>query len=304
MARYKSRRRFGRELLISEQSTPSRVCRFCSATKPLSEFPKNRLIARTGGIQRIYACLLCRNNRRRGVYDADVLDNLRLYGASLSPQQTAVHRSGYQRRAAKNKRLYGTTLTPSQIEGVRIRQKRGLARLRGQALELYGGECECCGESNPNYLTFDHINGDGGRLWARLGGGGSRYRVVIKAGYPNSRYRLLCYNCNIALGIYGHCPHVSHGYRSVAVREGDRIAERELKEEMIVAYGGKCQSCGEDHLEFMTIDHVRGGGCQHRREIRAAGVNFYRRLKRQGWPKGDYRLLCFNCNCAKGTVGK
>ena len=29
----------------------------------------------------------------------------------------------------------------------------------------------------------------------------------------------------------------------------------------------KCQCCGENHYEFLTIDHINGDGAKHRREI-------------------------------------
>lgn len=34
-----------------------------------------------------------------------------------------------------------------------------------------------------------------------------------------------------------------------------------------------------------------------------SGWNFYRWLKNNGFPKKDFQLLCFNCNCAKGFFG-
>lgn len=32
------------------------------------------------------------------------------------------------------------------------------------------------------------------------------YKRVIEEGFPDT-YRLLCWNCNCAIGIYGECPH-------------------------------------------------------------------------------------------------
>lgn len=78
--------------------------------------------------------------------------------------------------------------------------------------------------------------------------------------------------------------------------------DRELKAEMIEAYGGRCECCGEPHLELLTIDHIKGGGRAHRRQV-GIGRKFYQHLKNQGWPQEDYRLLCFNCNTALGFYG-
>jgi hypothetical protein len=77
-----------------------------------------------------------------------------------------------------------------------------------------------------------------------------------------------------------------------------------LRIETFTAYGGKCScpGCGETHQEFLTIDHVKGGGTAHRREI-GNGVRFYRWLKKRGFPQDDYRCLCMNCNHALGLQG-
>src|SRR6266850_6520947 len=59
-------------------------------------------------------------------------------------------------------------------------------------------------------------------------------------------------------------------------------------------YGGACACCGETAFEFLCIDHVNGGGSQHRKSI-GFGYNFYKWLIDQGFP-GGFRVLCHNCN--------
>lgn len=71
-----------------------------------------------------------------------------------------------------------------------------------------------------------------------------------------------------------------------------------LRAEMIEAYGGECECCGEMAAEFMTIDHLRGNGQAHRGSIGGGGTHFLAVLKQQGWPKDGLRLLCMNCNWA------
>lgn len=78
-----------------------------------------------------------------------------------------------------------------------------------------------------------------------------------------------------------------------------------IKEETIQMYGGKCACCGEDTLEFLTIDHIDETGASERKEIgRGGGYNFYYWLKKRGYPKDNYQVLCFNCNFAKHAYGK
>jgi hypothetical protein len=73
------------------------------------------------------------------------------------------------------------------------------------------------------------------------------------------------------------------------------------KQTLMDAYGGKCVCCGEDRLEFLTIDHKHGGGCAHRKSLGkwGKGGHFYEWLKIHGYPQEDYQALCYNCNCAR-----
>lgn len=72
--------------------------------------------------------------------------------------------------------------------------------------------------------------------------------------------------------------------------------------EMIRAYGGKCECCSESRPQFLSIDHIGKNGNAHRREDAQAG-NISTWLKRRSWPQDNFRLLCFNCNLAKGLHG-
>lgn len=83
-------------------------------------------------------------------------------------------------------------------------------------------------------------------------------------------------------------------YRKTIIerRRADRRAAIEF-------YGGKCACCGETQYEFLSIDHVDGGGAKHRKEV---GTNIGLWLKRNGYPVG-FRVLCHNCNQAIGFYG-
>jgi len=62
-------------------------------------------------------------------------------------------------------------------------------------------------------------------------------------------------------------------------------------------YGGKCSCCGESRVEFLTFDHIGGGGAAHRKRETSA-VNICAWLVTRGFPTG-FRILCWNCNCAE-----
>lgn len=72
--------------------------------------------------------------------------------------------------------------------------------------------------------------------------------------------------------------------------------------ECFLAYGNQCACCGERQREFLSIDHVNGGGTQARKQGFPAGARLYIKLRELGYPP-DFRLLCHNCNQAMGFHG-
>lgn len=77
--------------------------------------------------------------------------------------------------------------------------------IRTKVITGYGGQCACCGEAEPMFLSIDHINNDGKSDPRR--GGDRLYRWLIEQGYP-AGYQLLCRNCNWGKHVNGgNCPH-------------------------------------------------------------------------------------------------
>ncbi len=58
----------------------------------------------------------------------------------------------------------------------------------------------------------------------------------------------------------------------------------------------KCSCCNESIYDFLTIDHIEGGGNDHRRKIKQ--TNIYGWLIKNGLPEG-FDVLCMNCNLGK-----
>lgn len=71
-----------------------------------------------------------------------------------------------------------------------------------------------------------------------------------------------------------------------------------LRAEFMAAHGNVCACCGEKDLKFLTIDHVQNDGHKETK-----GVALLRQMKRAGWPRDRYALLCFNCNCGRARNG-
>jgi len=92
---------------------------------------------------------------------------------------------------------------------IRSRESRWSRKVA--VLKHYGGsppKCACCGESHVQFLAIDHVHRNGAQQRRELGnnGGNVFYAWLVKRGFPDG-YRVLCHNCNMAIGIWGKCPH-------------------------------------------------------------------------------------------------
>ena len=80
------------------------------------------------------------------------------------------------------------------------------------------------------------------------------------------------------------------------------------KMKVLIHYGGnppKCACCGFSDIRALQIDHINGGGMEHRRSIgiKNGGITFYLWLIRNGFPEG-FQVLCANCNWIKRSKNK
>lgn len=88
------------------------------------------------------------------------------------------------------------------------------AKYKKIVFDHYGNKCVCkhgksiCGENTPEFLSIDHINGNGKKHRNRNKVSGSNfYRfITLKLKFPKN-LQILCHNCNLAKGFYGGCPH-------------------------------------------------------------------------------------------------
>ena len=75
----------------------------------------------------------------------------------------------------------------------------------------------------------------------------------------------------------------------------------QFKFQVLNHYGDKCVCCGESHEEFLTIDHINGGGNKHRKKFGISRISEW--LVKNNYPEG-FQVLCMNCNFIKGTHNK
>lgn len=88
-------------------------------------------------------------------------------------------------------------------------------RKKVEVIARYGGACVCCGESQVEFLTLDHIDGSGNEDRRRMepgkrsrpSGGVSFYNHLLRLEGRHPNIQLLCWNCNCTKHHYGKCPH-------------------------------------------------------------------------------------------------
>lgn len=102
----------------------------------------------------------------------------------------------------------------------------------------------------------------------------------------------------------GHKKREKNGYTGLSPKERNRL----IRLTVMRHYSGfqpKCACCGENEYKFLCIDHINGGGNEHRRTItkNGKGGSMANWLLKNGLPVG-FQILCYNCNCSKGFYGQ
>lgn len=108
-------------------------------------------------------------------------------------------------RHRASSREYGRKNAASISEKVKAKRRA----LKQTILDAYGNKCACCGEREYEFLTLDHIENDGAAHRRELKANGRSERIykdLIARKFP-AGFRILCFNCNSAMGFYGYCPH-------------------------------------------------------------------------------------------------
>lgn len=94
-----------------------------------------------------------------------------------------------------------------------------------------------------------------------------------------------------------------HAIHGPEMAERKRALRAKFRELVLEHYGRRCSCCGETRNEFLCVDHVNGGGIRHRKDNNIhGGEGMYRWLLKNDFPDG-FRILCHNCNLARGIYG-
>ena len=105
--------------------------------------------------------------------------------------------------------------------------------------------------------------------------------------------RTWCKACTNEYNRINYSKRVHSGVYKVGVSSRKRLWELILD-----AYGRVCVCCGETCVEFLTLDHINGGGKEHLREV-GNGYQVLVSVVSENFPKDKYQILCWNCNAVK-----
>ena len=114
-------------------------------------------------------------------------------------------------------------------------------RIKEATFAAYGGYvCACCGETERNFLTLDHVNNDGASqrramYGSRNAAGYVTYAWLFRKGFP-AGYQVLCMNCNHGKRMNnGVCPHKTRCNDHPQVGVGASAPKRNAPELKIVS---------------------------------------------------------------------
>src|SRR5215469_14892323 len=104
------------------------------------------------------------------------------------------HRQWWQRIKQEN---------PERYAQHRSRMINNIRRVKLASLQHYSQSeipfCACCGEKQLEFLTIDHINGDGRKHRREAGVGSHLYAWPVRNNFPDG-FQVLCFNCNCSKG--------------------------------------------------------------------------------------------------------
>lgn len=182
-------------------------CPSCGIEKPLIDFAKDKNRAR-GVTSRCKVCSRAYGAKYRALNaDAQKKKSNDYYArnkdkiaAKRQTEEYKTHRREWE-RSVKDR--------PERKERIRVNGRNFHERVWSEAIKFFG-PCACCGESTPEFLSLDHINGNGAEERKKGKSGMMILSALRRAGWPEeskNEYRLLCFNCNFSIGHYGFCPH-------------------------------------------------------------------------------------------------
>jgi hypothetical protein len=160
-------------------------------------------------------------------------------------------------------------------------------------------KCLICGENHIEFLEIDHIHNDGSNHRREIGGSTYLYTWLINNDFPYG-YQVLCRNCNVKkvkLNAVGIQPTATY------LQKLNYNQHKKDRMKILNHYSNnicKCECCGIGDIDVLCLDHINGGGNEHRREL--GNKNLTQWIIQNNYPVG-FRILCENCNKSLGHYG-
>lgn len=144
-----------------------------------------------------------------------------------NPEKGKIYYHEWYIKNRKRISIYQKQWRKTHREQNRLYSNRANAKRKIRILSHYSTtiipSCVCCNETRIEFLSIDHINGGGNKQRIALKKAGQDfYKWIEKNNYPNG-FRVLCHNCNQAIGHFGHCPHMGFSYLKSLGIEGVSI---------------------------------------------------------------------------------
>lgn len=182
-------------------------CTKCHTVKPLDEFHK----ARGKKAGHVSHCKTCRAEYKKTYDDARRDEKNAKNRVYYQNNREKVRERAHTEHAhqVRNKWHKEYRVRPDVKERLKTNYKAFFLRVWKEAFDFFG-PCACCGESELEFLSLDHINGNGAEERGKGISGIQILERLRRLGWPEEakkEYRLLCYNCNFTIGHYGYCPH-------------------------------------------------------------------------------------------------
>ena len=139
----------------------------------------------------------------------EILNQSRAKRTEWTQEQRDDHAARARSYREKNRlelRAYNRAYYAKYTNRLREKANERAHQDRENALSAYGRKCACCGETTYQFLAVDHLYKSGPLSRKSTGSGADLYRWLRQNSYPGG-FRVLCHNCNLAMGFYGECPH-------------------------------------------------------------------------------------------------
>ena len=140
--------------------------------------------------------------------------------AKFNPQRK-INRKAWEKKNAESIREYQKQY-----------RKTYKIKIQNKIFKAFGEKCTCCGKTDRQFLTIDHINGRTGNHKRKKITGTKLWAKIVREGCDKTKYQILCFACNLSKGVHGICAHKWPSKKLPTVC---------------------CETCDETDYRFLTI---------------------------------------------------